>query len=207
MASNDFISDINDFNNIKVLVCDIFVCVFANNQHKLISLIMKENIDMVDLIEKTNVVPTDAKKLRFYTSFMILLWRAKYQSIKMNNAKQVINTTIAGENISMSLGKWIKYFIDPAIDKFDQRIKSFKLMKEMADDFNIAKIKLAIEKYLNSGKQSIDILKIRIGQIILPEKCPCSRKLINIILELCDLSDYIGPNLFDLSLENILYKF
>jgi hypothetical protein len=208
MASNDFNADINDFKDMISLMYDIFDCVFDDNQCELVSLIMKENISLTDRIEITKDTTTDIEKLRFYTFFMILLSRAKNQSIKKPYSDKLIQTKIASEKIFMTLGKWIRFVIDPIIYKIDHRIKLFISIKEVTDDFNIAKIKFIIENYFLE-KQPVDIFKNSISQRlnVIPENCPRTQKLINSIIGLCDLWNCIGSKAFDLCLEHMLIEF
>jgi hypothetical protein len=209
MASYDFNSGLNDFKDIMDLMSIIFDHVSVRYQRDSASLFMKEGHDMIDLIEKNGAMPTNTEKLRLYTFIMILMIRSKVQSIEKNVLKESIKIKFIGasEKISMSLGDWIKYFINPAIEKIDHKIDSFKSMKEVADDFKIALIKLNIESYF-SEKLSIDNFRNRINQIIIMiDINPRAQELIKSILELCKLPNFIGIESFELGLENILLKF
>jgi hypothetical protein len=207
MSSDDFYTVINDFNDITDLLSDIFKCAPINKQCQLTSLILKEIFNMISQVENTETILSNTEELRFCIFFIILLGRAKGQLIENDIVQQTIKTRFDDEKISMTISKWIKFFIDPTIDKIDRKIKSFKLMKEMGDDYKMAEIKVAIEKYF-SEKLSIDNFKGRmINQYNSLEKCPRSHKLLNSIIKLCNLCDYIGRDAINLGLENILLKF
>jgi hypothetical protein len=205
-SSADFNIDINDFKDITKLTNEIFYRVYDHKERELTISIAEINGFMIDRIEKYKSVPTNAEKLRFYTYCMILLTRAKNQSIEKKIDTEVIQIELAGEIISMSVGKWIKFFIEPTIDKIDGKIKLFESIKEMDDNYKIAKIKFAIDDYL-SVNQTIHFFRVSIDLINVSENCPDAQKLTKSILELCDLLDCIGNEAFELALKNILLNY
>jgi hypothetical protein len=200
----DFNIDINDFKNITDLMDEIFDRVYNSQEYNMTKSISEVNNFMISSIEKNKTVPTNTEKLRFYTYFIILLNRAKNQTTEIS--EDVIRLNFEGENLSMSIGKWIKFVINPAIDKINRKIKSFKTMTELIDDYKIAEIKFVIDDYL-STPQSIHLFKARLSSINTPENCPRAQKFIKAIFDLCSLLDYIGDDSFEICLKNMLLKF